>query len=139
MRSDSQSIMIKAPVAAVHAFVADPANLPRWAVGFAHSVRPEQGRWIVATGGGDMPVYVDADPARGTVDFHLEPAPGVAVTAFSRVVPAGEGSVYLFTQLQDPGMPDAVFDGQVQALGHELVALKAILEVSCPIGSIPTR
>ena len=139
MRSDTQSIMIDVPLAAVHAFVAEPANLPRWAVGFAQGVRQENGRWIVQTGAGDMPVRVDADETCGAVDFHMEPAPGVEVSAFSRVVPAGEGSVYVFTQLQGPGMPDAVFDAQAQALGHELVALKAVVEVSCPIGEPQVR
>jgi Polyketide cyclase / dehydrase and lipid transport len=139
MRSDTQSIIIDVPLAAVHAFVADPANLPRWAVGFACGVRQENGRWIVQTGAGEMPVGVDADETCGVVDFRMEPAPGVSVRAFSRVMPAGEGSVYVFTQLQAPGMPDAVFDAQVQALGHDLVALKAVMEVSCPIGEPQVR
>jgi hypothetical protein len=53
---------------------------------------------------------------------------GVRVTAYSRVTPAGAGSVYTFTQVQAHGMPDDTFDGQVRALRHELVALKAALE-----------
>ena len=82
-----------------------------------------------------MPVRIDVDHACGTVDFHMEPAPGVSVSAFSRVLPAGDGALYVFTQLQGPGMPDEVFEAQVRALAHELVALKAIMEVSCPIGT----
>ncbi len=139
MRSDTQSIMIEGPPAAVHAFVAEPANLPRWAVGFAQGVRRENGRWIVQTSAGDMPMRVDADERCGAVDFHMEPVPGVRVSAFSRVVPAGEGSVYVFTQLQATGMPDEVFDAQMRALGPELVALKAVVEVSCPIGEPQVR
>jgi hypothetical protein len=49
------------------------------------------------------------------------------------VLPRGDGAEYVFTQFQAPGMPDAVFDGQVAALAHELVALKALLEVECPL------
>lgn len=132
MRSDTQSIMIGAPVSAVHAFVADPANLARWAVGFAQEVRQEKGQWIVRTAAGDVQVGVAA--ALSTVDFHMRPAPGFEVSAFSRVLPAGDASVYVFTQFQGPGMPDEVFDAQVKALGHELIALKAVLEVACPAG-----
>jgi hypothetical protein len=134
MRSDTQSIMIEAEPRQVHRFVADPANLPRWAVGFAQAVRQRDGRWMVQTAAGEMPVDVAADAVSGVVDFGMEPAPGVSATAYSRVVPAGDGAVYTFTQLQPDGMPDEVFDAQVRALGHELVALKAVLEVECPIG-----
>lgn len=134
MRSDTQSIMIETPASEVHAFLADPANLARWAVGFAQEVRQEDGQWIVRTAAGDVQVGVAADAALSTVDFHMRPAPGVEVSAFSRVLPAGDASVYVFTQLQGPGMPDEVFDAQVKALGHELIALKAVLEVECPIG-----
>jgi hypothetical protein len=135
MRYDAQSITIDAAKGAVYTFVADPANLPRWAVGFAKAVRrDDDGRWIVQTAAGDVPVDVEADAGTGVVDFHLEPAPGVRVTAYSRVVSAGAGALYTFTQVQPAGMPDEVFDAQVGAVRHELVALKAILEVECPIG-----
>jgi hypothetical protein len=135
MRYDAQCIMIDTAPTAVYGFVADPANLPRWAVGFAEAVRQdEDGRWIVQTAGGDVPVEVEAGDRTGVVDFHLEPAPGVRVTAYSRVVAAGAGALYAFIQAQPEGMPDEVFDAQVGAVGHELVALKAILEVACPIG-----
>jgi hypothetical protein len=30
-------------------------------------------------------------------------------------------------------LPDDVFDAQVRAVAHELVALKALLEVQCPL------
>lgn len=94
MRYDAQSITIDTAPAAVHEFVADPANLPRWAVGFAQAVRREDGRWIVQTAGGDVPVEVGADAGMGVVDFHLEPAPGVRVTAYSRVMSAGDGALF---------------------------------------------
>jgi hypothetical protein len=56
------------------------------------------------------------DGARGDGDRH------------SRATPAAIGTVYTFTQVQPSGVPDQVFDGQVQALRHELATLKAILE-----------
>jgi hypothetical protein len=48
-------------------------------------------------------------------------------------VPNDDGTEFVFTQFQQPGTPDEVFDQLVAALGHELVALKALLEVSCPL------
>ena len=133
MRSDSRSVTIDAAPDTVLAFVADPANLSRWAVGFARGVHYEDGRWVVATAQGEVGVSIDVDEGAGTVDFRMEPAPGVEAVAYSRVVPNGTGAEYIFTQLQQPGMPEEVFGRLADALGHELVVLKAVLEVACPL------
>ncbi len=133
MRSDTKSISIQAAPEKVVKFLADPQNLPRWAVGFARSVRKENARWLVTTGGGEMGVRIEADPRSGVVDFFMSPAPGVEGLAGSRVLPNGSGSEYVFTQFQGPGMPEDVFAKNVQALAHELTVLKALLEVECPL------
>ena len=56
----------------------------------------------------------------------------MTATTCSRVIANDDAAEYVFTQFQDAGMPDAAFDAQVRALGHELDALKAHLEVACP-------
>ena len=133
MRSDTQTITIAAPPGEVVAFVGNGVNLPRWAIGFAAAVRPHEGGWIVTTGQGEVPTSIAADPSTGTVDFRVRPAPGVEATAYARAVPNGDGTEFLFTQFQQPGTPDEVFDQLVTAVGHELAALKALLEVACPL------
>ena len=133
MRSDTKSISIEAGPGRVFQFVADPAHLPRWAVGFAKAVRRDGERWLVTTDSGDVPVCVRADPASGVVDFVMTPDPGTELVASSRVLARGAGSEYVFTQVQPPGMPDEVFARSVAAVGHELTVLKALLEVDCPV------
>jgi hypothetical protein len=133
MRSDTQTITITAPPEEVLAFVGDGANLPRWAIGFATAVRRDEAGWIVTTGQGDVPTSIAVDASAGTVDFHMRPAPGVEAAAYARAVPNGEGTEFVFTQFQQPGTPDEVFDQLVAAVGHELGVLKALLEVSCPL------
>jgi len=133
MRSDTQSVTINAHPRNVVAFVGDGTNLPRWAIGFAKAVRRDDKRWIVTTAQGDVPTTIAVDESHGTVDFHMEPAPEVKAAAYARVVPNGQGSEFMFTHFQHPGTPDAVFDQLVTAVGHELVALKASLEVECPL------
>jgi hypothetical protein len=54
-------------------------------------------------------------------------------SAYARVVPNGDGAEFLFTQMQQPGTPDEVFNQLVAAVRHELVALKALVEVECPL------
>jgi uncharacterized protein YndB with AHSA1/START domain len=67
MRSDTQNVMIAATPEQVFAFVADGANLPRWAIGFAKSVRNAPSGWIVGTAqGGEVPTTIAADSARST-------------------------------------------------------------------------
>lgn len=133
MRADTKTVTIHATPSQVVDFLADPRNLPRWAVGFAKAVRHEGDRWIVSFGTGEMDLRVVADRTLGVVDFHMSPAPGVEALAASRVVPAGAGAEYVFTQFQSPGMPDEMFAKNVQAVVHELTVLKALLEVECPL------
>jgi hypothetical protein len=80
-----------------------------------------------------MPTTVAADEGTGTVDFRMEPIPGMVATAYARVMPNGTGAEFTFTQFQQPGVPDEIFDQLTTAVGHELVALKALLEVECPL------
>lgn len=133
MRADTKTISIEADPRKIVHFLADPRNLPRWAVGFAKGIREEGGRWLVQTGAGEMVVRIVSDEATGVVDFWMSPAPGVEVLAASRVMPRGSGSEYSFTQFQAPGMPDDVFQKNVKAVEHELTVLKAIAEVECPL------
>jgi hypothetical protein len=133
MRANTQAISIDADPAAVFAFLADMRNLPRWAVGFARAVREEDGGWQVTTASGELPIRIEADERRGTIDFRIGIAPGAEALVASRVVPRGPGSEYVFTHFQGPGMPDDAFAMNVGAVQHELQVLKAVLEVQCPL------
>jgi hypothetical protein len=135
--SDTRAVTIRAAAGKVFAFVADPENLPRWAVGFCRAIRRNgeaPGRWVVTTSQGDLPIRYVTNAALGVIDFYLSPAPGVEVAAFSRVVQNGDGAEYIFTQFQAPGMPDEVFEGQVHALVAELQVLRSLIEArsACP-------
>jgi hypothetical protein len=137
-RADTRAVTITAAATTVFEFVADPENLPRWAVGFCRAIRRDEGapdRWIVTTAQGDLPIRYVTDAALGVIDFYLSPAPGVEAAAFSRVVPNGEGAEYIFTQFQAPGMPDEVFEAQVRALVAELQVLRSLIEAraACPL------
>jgi hypothetical protein len=131
---DTQTVEIAADPTRVQTFIEDGANLPRWAIGFAKDAKLEGDRWIVTTGAGDrIPTVIVTNATAGTVDFVMSPAPDITVTAWSRSVAVNRGTLLTFTQAQPDGMPDEVFDGQVRAVSHELVALKALLEVECPL------
>jgi hypothetical protein len=129
LRSNTQAVSIEAHPGQVYAFVVNPENLPAWAVGFCRAIRwdaPTQ-QWIVATANGEIPIRYATDEATRSIDFHFTPAPGVEVAAFSRVVPNGVGSEYIFTQFQAAGMSDDAFAAQTRALGEELHVLRALM------------
>jgi hypothetical protein len=75
MRADTKTVSIQAPQPKVVAFLANPENLPRWAIGFARRVRRDGERWFVTTqGGGEIGVRIAADTVSGVVDFYMSPA-----------------------------------------------------------------
>lgn len=134
MRADTQSISIQSPSDAVFTFVADPENLPRWAIAFAKDVKSDGDVWLVTTGdGAQVSLRPVTDQAFGVVDFYMVMPGDVEAVARSRVVPRGSGSEFVFTQVQAPGIPDELFDQFVETVHHELTALKAQMEVNCPL------
>ena len=73
MRADTKAISIHAKSKQVVDFLSDPTNLPRWAVGFAKSVRRDGDRWIVTTGGGEVSLRIVTEPRAGVVDYFTSP------------------------------------------------------------------
>lgn len=133
-RHDTQTIQIEVEPSQVVRFLADGANLPKWAIGFAADVRSSGDQWVVTThSGAEIDTRVVTHDSTGTVDFVMTPGPGVTATAWTRVVPIAGGALLAFTQVQQPGMSDEIFDTQVRAVTHELAALRAMLEVQCPL------
>lgn len=134
--ADTQTVTIPASSLEAFAYLAEPENLPRWAVGFARGIRRDGEGWVVQTAQGEMPIRYVTDEERGTIDFHMTVAPGVEIVAYSRILPNGEGAEYLFTQFQFPGMPDEVFAGLKTALGEELAILPILFRAhaACPVG-----
>jgi hypothetical protein len=134
MRTHVASIRIAAPASAVTAFTADGAKLPTWAIGFAKDAVRDGEHWLVTTAsGGRLPLRIVVDEADGVVDYVMEPAPGVEVTAATRAVEVPGGSVYTFVMVLPPDVPDTTFDAQVAELERELTVLKAHLETACPL------
>jgi hypothetical protein len=136
MRSDTQSVTLPADHEEVFDFLANPENLPQWAVGFCRSIRRDQDRWLVDTGHGEVPMRYITDATLGVIDFHFSPAPELDAIARSRVMPNDTGAEYLFTQFQAPGTSDEVFEAQRTTLTDELEVLRRLFRAraSCPTG-----
>jgi hypothetical protein len=134
MKSNTEHVTINVDHHHLFAFLADPGNLPKWAVGFCRVIRRDGDRWVAQTSQGEVTVRYVTHPDLGVIDYHISPRQGIEVAAFSRVLPNGDGSEFVFTQFQAPGMPDEVFEAQVRALKEELVVLRALMhaQAACP-------
>jgi hypothetical protein len=124
--ASTRSVAIAAPPAAVLDVVADGARLPEWAPGFAPKVRADGDLWVIESGGGEVNIHVRTDRESGTVDFLA--AADERIGAFTRVIPNGEGSEFLFTLLFDEGTDTAAIDAQMKIVEEELATVRAMVE-----------
>lgn len=128
---DVQGIYLNVPRGKALAFIADPAQLPRWTNAFA-SVAP--GRALMRTPSGEVTVdlEVEASPEHGTVDWRMTFPDRSVATAFSRVVEMDRDRCIFSFVLTPPPVPLEQLEGALEAqswtLAEELKKLKGILE-----------
>lgn len=122
----TQSISIAAPPQDVFELVADPYALPRWAPGFARTVRPDGDHWIIENDQGETRMTVRASRDHGTVDLLSAEDPRQG--AFTRVLPNGEGSEYQFTLLLPAELADEAVAQQLTIVESELQAVRTLCE-----------
>ena len=128
---DVQSIELAVPAERAHAFIADPATLPRWTDAFAAVTA--DGRAVMRTPAGELEVGLDVagDADSGTVDWRMTFPDGAVAHAFSRVTPLGaDRCVYSFVLLAPPGPLEALegaLEAQSLTLRRELDRLARIL------------
>jgi hypothetical protein len=112
-RTLTHSIVLNAPKEKVFGFLSKVENLPKWAVVFCRGLEKRDGRWWVKTPQGEMLFRIDADPRTGVIDMFAGPAEDRMQLAPTRVVELpGKRSIFIFTVMQYPGMPDKEFEAQ---------------------------
>jgi hypothetical protein len=128
---DVQGIDLNVPQGEALAFIADPAQLPRWTNAFA-SVTP--GRAVMRTPSGEVMIdlAVEASPEHGTVDWRMTFPDRNVATAFSRVVEMDRDRCIFSFVLTPPPVPleqlEGALEAQSRTLAEELKKLKEILE-----------
>lgn len=129
-RSVTKSVTIDRPAAQVHAFLADAANWPRWAIVNILAVEPgdEPGWWKLSTPDGPAEFRICADTATGVVDHDFRDESMEVARVPARVVGNGRGADFMMTIAQPPGVSDAIFEGLLASVETELAALKELLE-----------
>lgn len=130
-RSITRTIRIDRDVATVFAFLANPANWPRWAVVNVQSTRPtaDPAWWAMQTPHGEARLRIRAEANSGILD-HDFVDPQASWTVPARVVPNGDGTEFMMTFFQPPSFDDAFFDEQIKLVDRELATLKEVLEAT---------
>lgn len=112
----------------VYAFVANPANVPRWARGLGTSIDCVDGRWVAQTERGPVAFRFATHNEFGVLDHYVSPAPGVEIYVPMRVVAAGDGSLVMLTLFRQPDMSAADFARDQELVRADLQVLKDVLE-----------
>jgi len=127
--SRTLTVRIERAPTEVAAFVAEPANLPRWASGLGDTLERIGGRWIVRTPQGPMTLRFAAQNALGVLDHDLTPVDGGdPIHVSMRVIPNGGGSEVLFTLVRAPGMTDAQFEQDAACVRRDLDTLRHVMD-----------
>jgi Polyketide cyclase / dehydrase and lipid transport len=113
----------------VYEYAATPANLSNWAAGLAHQpVQEIGGRWVVESPLGRVVVAFTPPNEYGVLDHDVTLPSGQTVTNPLRVIANGDGCDVVFSVRRQPGMSDAEFAADVDAVNKDLATLRSILE-----------
>ena len=112
----------------VYEYASDPRHLPEWAAGLGGPIVFEDGQWIVESPTGRMSVEFARRNEYGVLDHVVVLPDGERVYNPMRVT-AWEGRAeVVFSLRRQPGMSDAEFERDADAVRGDLLSLKAVLE-----------
>src|SRR5690348_12836076 len=104
---------IARPAADVYAFVADPANLPRWSSGLGSSIGRDGGAWFIESPEGRLRFEFVAANDFGVLDHRVTFPSGETFYNPMRVVPYDDGSEITFAVRRFGDISDADFERDV--------------------------
>jgi hypothetical protein len=130
MNSSTHTLPLAASKQTAFAFLSKIENLPKWATRFCKALKKDaDGRDKIVTPKGEMFFRMEADPMTGVIDMHGGPVTGDEAYWPARIVEQpGNGSLFIFTAMQYPGVSDADFAAQCEGLKAEFEHIKHHLE-----------
>ena len=102
--------------------------MPRWAPAFANSIEQINGEWIIDSNLGPVRIAFAAANSFGVLDHVVGLPSGETFNNPMRVVPAGTGSLVMFTLFRQPGMSSADFAHDAGMVESDLQALKQAVQ-----------
>lgn len=124
------SVWINRPAAEVYRYAAEPRHLPHWAAGLAQSEVTKVGdTWVAQSPMGEIAVEFAPANDFGVLDHVVTGRDGEPVFNPMRVAPAGpDWCEVVFTLRRRPGMSDADYEADAEAVAADLAALRRLME-----------
>lgn len=128
--SVTKTIQIERPAAESHAFIANPATMPQWAIHNVRAIRKlDVDRWEMDTPRGKATLIPHYEERSGILDHEFIDASEGVWRVAARVVPVGPSeSVYIITLPKPDSMPAEAFEAGMGLMDDELAALKTCIE-----------
>jgi hypothetical protein len=126
MKTSTHTLALNTTKAAAFAFLSRIDNLPKWATQFCLELKVDaQGRHKIVTPQGEIFFRIDGDAKSGVLDMYGGPTEDQLAYWPARIVEwPGQGSLFIFTAMQYPGVSDTDFAAQCEGLKQEFVHIK---------------
>jgi polyketide cyclase/dehydrase/lipid transport protein len=112
----------------VYEYASDPSHLPEWAPGLGSSIASVDGEWTLDSPMGRIVVTFAPRNEFGVLDHHVTLASGEIFYNPMRVTADDSGCEVVFSLRRRPGMSDADFERDADAVLADLVRLKHRME-----------
>lgn len=122
------AVAINAPFERVYDYAANPENLPQWVPSFCHSIRRENGKWLVESPLGTVEWAFDPPNTDGILDHVITLPSGEQLSNTLRIVADDDGCEVQFTLLRRPGMSDQEFAADAALVHDDLDTLRELCE-----------
>ena len=124
MKIHTGNIVINIPRDEAFAYIAKYENIPKWSKNFILKLDRTGNEYTATTPVGKMKFEMAADEKNGVIDLLLDGKP-----LPTRVIALGpQTTLYLFTLILPPDLPEEEFQGGIKGLEEELQLLKEQLE-----------
>ncbi len=130
MKTNTTVARYKASPQTLYDLLSKEENLPKWAVRFCTDIERKADDYIITTATGEAHYFkIEADPQTGTIDMASGPSKDQMWNTPTRVVSDNaDGSLFIFTFLQPPGMPDEAYAAGCAGLKEEFEVIRSLVE-----------
>lgn len=130
MKTHTAIAQYKASPEKLFTLLSKEENLPKWAVNFCADIEHRAGDYVITTKAGEELLFkIEADPNTGTIDMASGPSKEQMWKSPTRVVSDNTGgSLFIFTFVQPPGMPDDVYEAGCEGLDVEFEVIRSLVE-----------
>ncbi len=129
MNNRTKTATFNAPKERVFDYISNIENLPKWATAFCRGLKKAGRDYKVVTPDGEVYFWIESDKKSGVLDMFGGPSKDSVVCWPARVAALPDNtSLFIFTALQIPGVPDEVFETQCKSLDEEIENIRRAVE-----------